>query len=50
MRSTLRNSVYQTSSDLLTPSLVTPNATRMGEIRNLRLPMRVIQFGLKFYF
>jgi len=29
---------------------VIPNAARMGEIRRLRLPMRVIQFGMKFYF
>ncbi|HZT28853.1 MAG TPA: TonB-dependent receptor [Bryobacteraceae bacterium] len=27
-----------------------PNAPRMGEVRSLRSPMRIIQFGLKFYF
>ncbi len=27
-----------------------PDAPRMGEIRGLRLPMRVIQFGMKLYF
>ncbi len=29
---------------------VIPDGTRMGEIRSLRLPMRVIQFGMKLYF
>ena len=27
-----------------------PDAPRVGEIRSLRLPMRVIQFGMKLYF
>jgi hypothetical protein len=29
---------------------VVPDSTRMGEIRSLRLPMRVIQLGSKIYF
>jgi hypothetical protein len=29
---------------------VAPDATRMGEIRSLALPMRIIQFGMKLYF
>jgi len=29
---------------------VIPDTPRMGEIRTLRLPMRVLQFGLKLYF
>ena len=29
---------------------LTPDGTRMGEIRSLRTPMRIIQFGLKLYF
>jgi hypothetical protein len=29
---------------------VTPDSTRMGEIRGLALPMRIVQFGLKLYF
>jgi len=29
---------------------VVPDASRMGEIRSLRLPMRIIQFALKLYF
>jgi hypothetical protein len=29
---------------------VKPDASRMGEVRSLALPMRVIQFGLKLYF
>jgi hypothetical protein len=33
-----------------TPNSYIPDATRMGEIRSLRLPMRVIQFGAKVYF
>jgi hypothetical protein len=33
-----------------TSASVTPDAVRMGEIRSLALPMRVIQFGLKLYF
>jgi Carboxypeptidase regulatory-like domain/TonB dependent receptor-like, beta-barrel len=28
---------------------LTPDASRMGEIRGLRTPMRIIQFGLKLY-
>jgi hypothetical protein len=27
-----------------------PNGTRMGEVRSLRTPMRILQFGLKFSF
>ena len=30
--------------------VIVPDGTRMGEIRSLRTPMRIIQFGLKFYF
>jgi len=33
-----------------TPNSIVPDGTRMGEIRSLRLPMRVIQFGAKIYF
>ena len=29
---------------------IVPDAPRMGEIRTLRLPMRVVQFGMKLYF
>jgi hypothetical protein len=29
---------------------ITPDGTRMGEIRGLRNPMRIIQFGLKLFF
>ena len=29
---------------------IAPNAARMGEIRNLRTPMRIIQFGMKLFF
>ena len=29
---------------------LTPDASRMGEIRSLRTPMRIIQFALKLYF
>jgi hypothetical protein len=29
---------------------VVPDAVRMGEIRSLALPMRIIQFGMKLYF
>jgi hypothetical protein len=29
---------------------IAPNGNRMGEIRSLRTPMRIIQFGLKLYF
>jgi hypothetical protein len=29
---------------------ITPNAPRMGEVRGLRTPMRIMQFGLKLYF
>ncbi|MBI3697681.1 MAG: TonB-dependent receptor [Acidobacteria bacterium] len=29
---------------------ITPDGTRMGEVRGLRNPMRIIQFGLKFFF
>lgn len=32
------------------PSSITPDAPRMGEIRSLIVPMRVIQFGMKLYF
>ena len=33
-----------------TPNSVIPDAPRMGEIRSLRLPMRIVQFGMKLYF
>ncbi|MCC6858905.1 MAG: TonB-dependent receptor [Bryobacterales bacterium] len=33
-----------------TTTSIVPDGPRMGEIRSLRLPMRVIQFGLKLYF
>ena len=29
---------------------ITPDGPRDGEIRSLRTPMRIIQFGLKFFF
>jgi hypothetical protein len=29
---------------------IVPDGARMGEIRSLRTPMRIIQFGLKFFF
>jgi hypothetical protein len=29
---------------------ITPDGSRDGEVRSLRNPMRIIQFGLKFYF
>jgi len=29
---------------------ITPNGTRDGEIRGLRTPMRIMQFGLKIAF
>ena len=29
---------------------IVPTGTRMGEIRSIRTPMRIIQFGLKLYF
>jgi hypothetical protein len=32
------------------PSQITPNGTRDGEIRSIRTPMRIQQFGLKFRF
>ena len=31
-------------------SSIIPDGLRDGEIRGLRLPMRVVQFGLKLYF
>lgn len=31
-------------------SSIKPDSSRMGEIRSLALPMRIIQFGLKLYF
>lgn len=34
----------------VSPSSVNPDAPRMGEIRNLRASMRVLQLGLKFSF
>ena len=34
----------------ISPSSVTPDAPRVGEIRGLRQPMRIFQFGLKLYF
>jgi hypothetical protein len=33
-----------------TATSVTPDSSRMGEIRSLALPMRIIQFGLKIYY
>ena len=33
-----------------TNNSIVPDGTRMGEIRSLRTPMRIIQFGLKLYF
>jgi hypothetical protein len=33
-----------------TQDSVIPDSTRMGEIRSLRLPMRIVQFGMKLYF
>jgi hypothetical protein len=33
-----------------TVNSVVPDASRMGEIRSIRTPMRIIQFGLKFFF
>ncbi|MBL8222103.1 MAG: hypothetical protein JNL62_22895, partial [Bryobacterales bacterium] len=29
---------------------IIPDAPRMADIRSLRLPMRILQFGLKLYF
>lgn len=29
---------------------IVPDGTRMGEVRGLRTPMRIVQFGLKLYF
>jgi hypothetical protein len=29
---------------------IVPDGARMGEVRSLRTPMRIIQFGLKFFF
>ena len=29
---------------------IVPDAPRVGEIRNLRQPMRIFQFGIKLYF
>ena len=29
---------------------ITPDGARVGEVRSLRTPMRIIQFGLKFFF
>jgi hypothetical protein len=34
----------------LSNTSLTPDASRMGEIRGLRTPMRIIQFALKLYF
>jgi hypothetical protein len=34
----------------VSPDAVLPDAPRIGEIRNLRLPMRIFQLGLKLYF
>ncbi|MFN7923431.1 MAG: TonB-dependent receptor [Bryobacteraceae bacterium] len=33
-----------------TPDSIVPDAPRVGEIRSLRQPMRIFQFGLKLYF
>ena len=32
------------------PTQITPNGTRDGEIRTIQTPMRRMQFGLKFRF
>ena len=32
------------------PNQLTPDGTRMGEVRSLRTPMRIMQFGLKLMF
>ena len=32
------------------PTQLTPDGTRDGEIRSLRTPMRIVQFGLKLFF
>jgi len=32
------------------PTQLTPDGTRDGEIRSIRTPMRIIQFGLKLFF
>jgi hypothetical protein len=32
------------------PDSIIPDAPRVGEIRGLRQPMRIMQFGLKLYF
>jgi hypothetical protein len=34
----------------VTPTSIVPDAPRMGEVRTLRLPMRIVQFGMKLYF
>jgi hypothetical protein len=34
----------------LTPNSIVPDGARMGEVRTLRTPMRIIQFGLKLFF
>jgi hypothetical protein len=33
-----------------TANSIVPDGTRMGEVRSLRNPMRIIQFGLKLFF
>jgi hypothetical protein len=34
----------------VSPDAIVPDAARMGEVRGLRTPMRIVQFGLKFFF
>ena len=34
----------------VSPDAIVPDAPRMGEVRGLRTPMRIVQFGLKFFF
>lgn len=34
----------------ISPTSVVPDGPRVGEIRSLRAPMRIVQFGLKVYF
>lgn len=34
----------------VSPNSVTPDGPRVGEVRSLRSPMRIIRFGLKLNF
>jgi hypothetical protein len=34
----------------ISPTSVVPDGPRVGEVRSLRAPMRIVQFGLKLYF